>query len=413
MAAYEEYLDPAWRDEFTQWRGAYRNPYRDLQDDGRSRNWDDERRLSEQYADGIVAEITFPNTVPPFYPTGALVARPPSDRADYERRFAGISCHNRWLRDWCARHPDQRRGLPQTLRRGPRRRGGHPGVGRRGGVPQLPAAPHPARQRSARLLGSPLGPALGPRPSDLDLIMTQHGGNGGPDYGKAPAAGVIFLMEVPFYSHRNLAHLIMSGCVRALPEAAVRDDRAGVAWLVEELRRMDGYHRQMRAGRVGELGFAADIVLPHKPSEYFDRNVWIGASFPSPGEAAAMRKVGVHKVMWGSDYPHHEGTYPYSLESLQRAFSDWSTADMRAVLGANAAELYGFDLDRLAPLAAAHGPSVEQVATPPGGDPRQGHQPRLLQAVTQRPSGLACATPLGRSEAVARAARERSEQERE
>ena len=62
MAAYEEYLDPAWRDEFREWRGAYRNPYRDLQDDGRSRNWDDDRRLSEQYADGVVAEITFPNT---------------------------------------------------------------------------------------------------------------------------------------------------------------------------------------------------------------------------------------------------------------------------------------------------------------------------------------------------------------
>ena len=68
MAAYEEYLDPAWRDEFKEWRGAYRNPFRDLQDDGRSRNWDDDRRLSEQYADGVVAEITFPNTVPPFYP---------------------------------------------------------------------------------------------------------------------------------------------------------------------------------------------------------------------------------------------------------------------------------------------------------------------------------------------------------
>ena len=37
---------------------------------------------------------------------------------------------------------------------------------------------------------------------------------------------------------------------------------------------------------------------------------------------------------------------------------------MRAVLGANAADLYGFDLDRLAPLAAQHGPTVEQVASP-------------------------------------------------
>ncbi|MYL03147.1 MAG: amidohydrolase family protein, partial [Acidimicrobiaceae bacterium] len=170
-----------------------------------------------------------------------------------------------------------------------------------------------------------------------------------------------------------------SGVFERFPKLRYVMTEQGVAWLVEELRRMDGYHRQMRHGRVGELGFAADIVLPMKPSEYFDRNVWIGASFPSPGEAAAMRKVGVHKVMWGSDYPHHEGTYPYSLESLQRAFSDWSEADMRAVLGTNAAELYGFDLDRLAPLAAQHGPSVDQVATPLAEIPAKATSPAFFK----------------------------------
>ena len=167
----------------------------------------------------------------------------------------------------------------------------------------------------------------------------------------------------------------------------------GVAWLVEELRRMDIYHRQMRAGRVGELGFAADVVLPLKPTEYFDRNVWIGASFPSPGEAAAMRAVGVHKVMWGSDYPHHEGTYPYSLESLQRAFNDWSEADMRAVLAANAAALYGFDLDRLSPLAASHGPTVEQVATPLAEIPAKATSPAFFKAVTAAPAPARRALP--------------------
>ncbi|MEE3352969.1 MAG: amidohydrolase, partial [Actinomycetota bacterium] len=40
MKAYEEYLSPSHREAFAEWRGAYRNPFRDLQDDGRSRNWD-------------------------------------------------------------------------------------------------------------------------------------------------------------------------------------------------------------------------------------------------------------------------------------------------------------------------------------------------------------------------------------
>ena len=115
MAAYEEYLPAEWRDEYESWRGGYKNPYRDLQDDGRSRNWDNERRVREQYEDGVVAEITFPNTVPPFYPTGALLARSPGSPEELRRRKAGLDCHNRWLRDWCSEYPDQRRGLPQIF----------------------------------------------------------------------------------------------------------------------------------------------------------------------------------------------------------------------------------------------------------------------------------------------------------
>lgn len=378
MVMYEEYLDPVWRDEFKSWRGAYRNPYRDLQDDGRTRNWDNERRLSELYADGVVAEIVFPNTVPPFYPTGALVARPPKDRNDYDRRFAGIQAHNRWLLDWCSEYPEQRCGLPQVF------------------VEDLDdtiATLNWAADKGFRsfmlphippdvgMLGywSPQWDRLWAAISDLGLVITQHGGVGGPDYGKTPASWVMFLMEVPFYAHRNLAHLIMSGVFKRFPALRFVMTEQGVAWAVEELRRMDGYHRQMKRGRVGELGFAADIVLPKKPSEYFDSNVWIGASFPSPSEADAIRELGIHKVMWGNDYPHHEGTYPYSLESLQLSFADWDEADMRQVLSDNAADLYGFNLDELAPLAGQHGFTPAQVATPLAEIPAKATSPAFFK----------------------------------
>ena len=115
MKAYEEYLSPSYRDAFAEWRGAYSNPFRDLQDDGRSRNWDDERRNGDLDAEGVAAEISFPNTVPPFFPTGALITYPATDRAEYERRLEGIRTHNRWLVDWCAAFPERRCGLPQVF----------------------------------------------------------------------------------------------------------------------------------------------------------------------------------------------------------------------------------------------------------------------------------------------------------
>jgi len=78
---YRGYLDPAYRDDFDAWRQRYSNPFRDLQSDGRTRNWDDERRTRELEDDGVVGEVLFPNTVPPFFPTGAVIARPPPRRS--------------------------------------------------------------------------------------------------------------------------------------------------------------------------------------------------------------------------------------------------------------------------------------------------------------------------------------------
>ena len=111
---YREYLDPKYRDEFDAWRNRYKNPFRDLQDGGRVRNWDDDRRLGDLYADRQVAEVIYPNTVPPFFPSFVLFAKPPTAE-QYELRRAGLQAHNRWLADFCSRYPNQRAGIGQVF----------------------------------------------------------------------------------------------------------------------------------------------------------------------------------------------------------------------------------------------------------------------------------------------------------
>ena len=68
--------------------------------------------------------------------------------------------------------------------------------------------------------------------------------------------------------------------------------------------------------------------------------------------------------MWGSDFPHDEGTYPFTTLALRQVFHDWSEADVRKVLAGNAAEIYGFDLAALGARAAELGPLVNDVAQP-------------------------------------------------
>ena len=113
-AQYREYLDPAYLEDFDAWRAKYKNPFRDLGDQRRLRNWDSEMRNSQQEADGIVAEVLFPNTVPPFFPSFVLFAPPPPPE-DYQHRLAGIRAHNRWLVDWCNEYPERRAGIGQIF----------------------------------------------------------------------------------------------------------------------------------------------------------------------------------------------------------------------------------------------------------------------------------------------------------
>ena len=74
--------------------------------------------------------------------------------------------------------------------------------------------------------------------------------------------------------------------------------------------------------------------------------------------------MGPDRFMWGSDYPHDEGTLPYTKEHLRQVFHAVGEDELRGILAGHAAQLYDFDLGQLAPLAEQYGPTVEEIARP-------------------------------------------------
>ncbi|CAB4322434.1 MAG: amidohydrolase family protein [Actinobacteria bacterium] len=363
-AQYREYLTAEMQVEFDAWRGEYKNPFRDLQDDGRTRNWDTERRNGDLDAEGVAAEVLFPNTVPPFFPTGVVIAPAPST-ADFPRRLAGLRAHNRWLVDFVAESPERRAGLAQIALND---------------VDEAIADVKWAREQGLRgilLPGvSPDTPWIDPLFSaiydplwavcqDLDMSITHHaGGSGIPNYGKHDSAITMFVLESGFFANRAIWHLIMAGVFERFPGLKFIMTEQGTSWLPPALTRMDDIHNSMVNGRIGEIGMPKSGALPHRPSDYFRRNCFLGASFPSPGEASTFHDIGIDKIMWGSDYPHNEACSPLSRESLRHSFKGWSEADMRKILSENAASVYGFDLEALKPIAAKIGPTVADLAEP-------------------------------------------------
>ena len=325
---------------------------------GGCRNWDNEMRNGQQDADGVVGEVIFPNTVPPFFPSFVLFAPPPKPE-EYEHRLAGIRAHNRWLDDFCGQFPERRAGIGQIF------------VndiddaiedvkwikehGLRGGV-LLPTVPPDATGSSRSTTPTTTGSGRCARTSRCRSTATAASAS--PAYVPHPSSALIQIAELAVLLPPPADLHVAVGCVRALPEPQVRDDRAGlrVDPVVPRPARRRSSPRCATSGAIGELRFKPEHILPEVGDRVLPAERVARRELPRSGRRRGRqrRRVGLDKFMWGTDYPHDEGTYPFSREALRQVFHDWTEADMRKVLAENVAKLYDFDLDALAPLAAAH-----------------------------------------------------------
>src|SRR5262249_62401842 len=73
LKTYRDYLEPALRERFDEWRGSYRNPQQEHIGSKKHKNWDDAERIRDMEGEGVVGEVVFPNTVPPFFRTSVLI----------------------------------------------------------------------------------------------------------------------------------------------------------------------------------------------------------------------------------------------------------------------------------------------------------------------------------------------------
>jgi predicted TIM-barrel fold metal-dependent hydrolase len=103
-------------------------------------------------------------------------------------------------------------------------------------------------------------------------------------------------------------------------------------------------------------------VMKRSPKEIFRSNIYVGASFMSGHEANMFVELGIDdRVLWGSDYPHIEGTWPWTLQSLQTTFRGIAPLHVKKMTCDNAVAAYGFDKERLRTVADRVGPTIRQL----------------------------------------------------
>jgi hypothetical protein len=103
--------------------------------------------------------------------------------------------------------------------------------------------------------------------------------------------------------------------------------------------------------------------IPRPPSDYVMENCFIGASFMSRSEAETAVQNGLSsRYIWGSDFPHHEGTYPNTLASLRETFAGLPQDAIAQILGLNALEAFGLDGRTLREIADRIGPHASEFS---------------------------------------------------
>ena len=364
IATYRDYLDSKHQALFDDWRGSYKNPQKKHIGSKKHKNWDATERIADMDSEGVAGEIIFPNTVPPFFRTSVLICGSPSPE-DYKLRLEGIRAHNRWLVDFQNEYPERRAGIGliylndlDDALEDVQWIADH---GLKGGI-LLPHVPDDLTY--VEPLYSAHYDRLWAMCQDLGLVINQHGGTGSPDYGHHDVSLTVRLFETPWFSTRSYSHLLLAGVYERFPQLKYIITEAGCAWVPNMLERLDAVWERTRGGVAGEFELNTSAMPPEPPSFYARRNCWYGASSASPPEIADRDVVGVDRICWGTDYPHYEGTYPHSRLALRHTFAALSEADTRRMIGGNAAELYGFDLEELAPIVDRIGPRPEEVSVP-------------------------------------------------
>ena len=170
-----------------------------------------------------------------------------------------------------------------------------------------------------------------------------------------------YLCEFAFFLTRPMWSMIFGGVFEEYPELKVMFVEAGgefwFPWMIELMDiRASAKHT---SGKLGD--YNANMTM--KPSEYFRRNIWVGCSaLPDEETTEAYYKIGVDKILWGTDYPHPEGTWPGTDQKMLASLGGLPETDIQKMLGGNALDAYDLDADALWKIAAKIGPRKDVFA---------------------------------------------------
>jgi len=309
-------------------------------------------RLRDMDTDGIAAEVIFHGAstadIIPWQGRGFW-----QESSSRELEAVGRQIYNRWLADFVSAAPDRFIGAAQV-----------PIWDVDASVKEVEWAAEaglkcinfPAPHRSAPDYNSPIYEPFWAACAAADLPLTTHGGSGDMPSYSGPEAWALYMSDLFFYSRRGLWYLTWAGVFERYPNLKYVFVEQRSEWVPSTLAHLDSiYYSEFHDWK---------RMIPRPPSEYFAQNCYVASSFMARFEADNRHEIGIDHFMWGSDYPHYEGTWGYTDKVLRQTFAGMPVDDVRKILGENAVRCFNLDRDHLRSIADRIGPSPADVDVP-------------------------------------------------
>lgn len=282
----------------------------------RSGGWDPVTRLKDQSVDGVTFEVMYPSMTLPMFGI-----------PDTELQQVVFVAYNDWIAEFASYDPQRMLGVGvvsvDDIDAAVAELNRIASLGLRGAmIPVDPGRPNYASKRYDRLWAAA---------TDLCLPLSMHilTDRSGPGYDRLP-----FLMTWIGQVHPvqlSITAMLVSGVFHRFPDLKVVSVENDIGWIPHYLHKLNHAFEQFR--------YLINYDVPATPIDYFHQNVWFTFQ-DDPIGVNHLEEIGPHQVMWGSDYPHGDSTWPNSRETIASNFEGMPSDFVDQVTSRNVAKLY-------------------------------------------------------------------------
>ena len=307
-----------------------------------------EGRISEARAGGWMPAARLDDMDQDGMDIAVLFGGGPLGTGNQELYKASFDAYNRWLADFCDYAPQRFAGVGYVAMHDPEVAAAKVREFARMGlkavnIPAFPMSPAASLNggdaqsialtgdvNSERCYADPEFDVFWKTCCDLNMPVTIHLGGRVVRFTQ-PKWFLSDLLMSKFAMGETIAIMIYGGVFDRFPDLKLVSVESGVGWFAFAANYMDETWNKQRHW--------VNSTIKHEPSHYWARNVY--GSFIHDRAGIEMRNFkGAGNIMWSSDYPHSETTYPHSRDVIEKLFEGVPDADRYEILCGRARKLF-------------------------------------------------------------------------